>query len=43
MISAGPLGIVSVVLSVLQLVVIAASIFFMFRPAAGPYFQQERD
>jgi hypothetical protein len=40
--AAGPLGVVSAVLSVLQLVVIAASIFFMFRPAAGPYFQQER-
>jgi hypothetical protein len=41
-IAAGPLGIVSAVLSVLQLVVLAASIFFMFRPAAGAYFQQER-
>jgi len=40
--AAGPLGFVSVGLSVLQLVVIAASIFFMFRPATGPYFQQER-
>jgi hypothetical protein len=41
-IAAGPLGIVSAVLSVLLLVVLVASIFFMFRPAAGPYFQQER-
>lgn len=40
--AAGPLGVISAVLSVVQLVVIAASIFFMFRPAAGPYFQQDR-
>jgi hypothetical protein len=40
MFSAGPLGILSAVLSIVQLVVIAAAIVFMFRPAAGPYFQR---
>jgi hypothetical protein len=40
--AAGPLGVVSAVLSVLLLVVLIAAVFFMFRPAAGPYFQQER-
>ena len=40
MFAAGPLGILSAVLSIVQLVVIAAAIVFMFRPAAGPYFQR---
>jgi hypothetical protein len=40
--AAGPLGVLSAVLSVLLLVVLIASIFFMFRPTVGPYFQQER-
>jgi hypothetical protein len=42
-IAAGGLGIASVALSVVQLVVIAATIFFIFRPAASAYFQQDRN
>ncbi|MGI5128664.1 hypothetical protein ACQEVB_17775 [Pseudonocardia sp. CA-107938] len=39
----GPIGVVSGVLSIVQLLTIIAGIVFMFRPAAGPYFRQERD
>ena len=43
MLSLGVLGIVSVVLTAIQVVLIAAAIWFMFRPAAAAYFARSAD
>lgn len=42
MVSAGIVGLVSVVLGVVQLLLIVGALYFMFRPAANQYFQQPR-